>query len=156
TVADSSDVINCGANCSTNLDAGTQVTLTATPTMGYEFSSWGGDCSSSQSNTCALTMNQAHSVIANFTQLPPSPPPTAFDLTVSVNDTSLGKVVSKPRGIRCGRDCTETYAANTVVILRAKKAQNHRFLGWSGACSGRKKRCIITMDQAQSVSATFR
>jgi len=30
------------------------------------------------------------------------------------------------------------------------------FTGWSGACSGRDYTCVVTMDAARSVTATFK
>lgn len=47
------------------------VTLNASPTSGWRFQDWGGDCSGAQS-TCALTMDANHSVSASWVQLPPN------------------------------------------------------------------------------------
>ena len=49
----------------TSYDAGTQVTVTATPASGYNFSGWSGDCSGSDS--CVVTMDGDKSVTAKFT-----------------------------------------------------------------------------------------
>src|SRR5258705_298815 len=46
-----------------------------------------------------------------------------------------------------------TYGAGTVVTLTANPATNFQFTGWSGACTGSS--CILTMDAAKSVTATF-
>jgi len=66
-----------------------------------------------------------------------------------------GSVHSKPRGIRCGADCEETYASGTVVVLTATAKKGSRFAGWSGECTGHGGRCTVTMDAAASVTATF-
>jgi hypothetical protein len=56
--------ITCGPTCSAEFDAGTSVTLTATPNDGSTFSGWTGDCSGG--GTCSVTMNAAHDVRAVF------------------------------------------------------------------------------------------
>ncbi|WP_345156543.1 InlB B-repeat-containing protein [Pontibacter saemangeumensis] len=48
-------------------DPGTELTLTATPTTGYEFVGWGGDASGS-ANVVTLTMNADKAVTASFTE----------------------------------------------------------------------------------------
>ena len=50
--------------------------------------------------------------------------------------------------------CTANYPAGTVVTLLATAATGSRFGGWTGACTGTGD-CIVTLDQARSVSATF-
>lgn len=47
-------------------DSGTNVTLTATPASGYQFSGWSGDASGTQ-NPLSLTMNSNKSITATFT-----------------------------------------------------------------------------------------
>ena len=67
TVASSGGNIACGSTCSASFNAGTAVTLTATPATGYTFTAWGGACSGSGS--CAVTMTAAKSVSATFTAI---------------------------------------------------------------------------------------
>ena len=49
----------------TSYDAGSEVTVTATPASGYTFSGWSGDCSGNGS--CVVTMDGDKSVTAKFT-----------------------------------------------------------------------------------------
>lgn len=42
-----------------------------------------------------------------------------------------GTVTSSPAGISCGGDCTESYAAGTVVTLNAIPAPNSSVAGWA-------------------------
>jgi hypothetical protein len=77
-----------------------------------------------------------------------------FTLTVSLAGTGRGKVISSPAGIRCGRDCSEAYATGTVVRLTPKALRGSVFVGWNGACTG-SGACLVTMDAAKSVTATF-
>lgn len=90
---------------------------------------------------------------------PDAPPPApAYTLSVTVESIGVrdgGRVTSAPAGIRCGRDCTETYATGTVVTLTAQPRRKAAFVGWSGACSGVSPTCTVTMDQARAVRATF-
>ena len=57
--------IDCGSTCSAKFNAGTAVTLTATPPAGKTFASWGGACSGT-ALTCTVTVNSNLSVQANF------------------------------------------------------------------------------------------
>jgi uncharacterized repeat protein (TIGR02543 family) len=50
-------------------DAGTEVTLTATPAGGYQFSGWSGDLSGS-TNPATITMDGDKNVTATFTAIP--------------------------------------------------------------------------------------
>jgi hypothetical protein len=76
-------------------------------------------------------------------------------LTVTKDGPGSGSVVSSPAGIDCGVDCSEEYSDGTVVTLVATPADGSAFLGWAGAgCSGTGA-CILTMDAARSVTATF-
>ena len=50
-------------------DAGTSVTLTATPASGYSFSHWGGDASGTSASV-SITMNSDKDLIAYFTAVP--------------------------------------------------------------------------------------
>lgn len=140
--------INCGSSCNANFNAGTQVTLTATPAAGQLFQAWGGACSGSGS-TCTVTMSEARNVSAVFVPAPPA----SFVLTVAV--IGSGAVRSAPAGIDCGSDCTEPYAANTPVQLTATPAMGQILQSWSGACTGSQLTCTLTMNEARSVTATF-
>ncbi len=77
-----------------------------------------------------------------------------WTLTVSRTGTGDGAVNSTTAGISCGTDCSETYPEGAVVILLATPSLGSVFGGWSGACSGTGS-CVMTMDQARSVTATF-
>ena len=62
----STGVIDCSTGtCSSNVNTGTAVTLTASPSTGWKLASWSGDCSGS-GTTCALDMSAARSVVATF------------------------------------------------------------------------------------------
>jgi hypothetical protein len=78
--------------------------------------------------------------------------PLSLALSVGINGS--GTVTSSPPGISCGVTCSVDYAINTVVSLTQSAASGSTFAGWSGACGG-VGTCIVTMNQAQSVTANF-
>lgn len=89
---------------------------------------------------------------------PGTDPPASFQLSVTLDRTfgSGGWVISKPAGIFCGRDCTQTFPAGTPVTLTAWPRPNSVFTGWSGACTGTARTCTISMQDVRTVRATFR
>jgi hypothetical protein len=143
TVVSSPPGINCPSTCSAGFTGGSQVTLTPTPTSGWTFSSWGGACSGSAG--CIVTMNAAASVTATFVQQ---------NVALSVSVTGSGAVTSSPVGINCPSTCSANFAPATQVTLTATPANGWGFSGWGGACSGVGS-CVVTMNAAQSVTATF-
>ncbi|WP_240099081.1 InlB B-repeat-containing protein [Thermomonas flagellata] len=137
--------IDCGSTCSATFDAGTQVTLTASPASGQTFTGWSGDCSGS-ATACTVAMTQARSVGAAFA-------PARYALNVSLSGS--GKVTSSPAGIDCGSACSASFDAGTSVTLTATPASGQVFTGWSGDCSGSAPSCAVNMAQARSVGASF-
>jgi hypothetical protein len=142
TVASSPSGISCPSTCSHAFTGGSQVTLTASPAAGWAFSSWSGACSGS--GGCTVQMNAAASVTATFVQ----------NATLSVTVTGSGSVTSSPAAINCPSTCSANFTAGTQVTLTATPADGWGFSGWSGACSG-VGNCVVTMNAAQSVTATF-
>jgi hypothetical protein len=78
---------------------------------------------------------------------------TRFVLTVAKAGTGVGTVTGA--GITCGLDCTETISNGIQIALFVSAGANSVFTGWSGACSGSASPCVVTMSQAQLVTATF-
>src|SRR6266496_1102705 len=140
--------ISCGATCSASYNSGTVVTLTAAAAGGSAFTGWsGGGCSGTGS--CAVTMNAATTVTATFDL------PQTFTLTVNKSGSGSGTVASNPAGISCGATCSAPYNSGTVVTLTAAPAGGSTFAGWSGGgCSGTGS-CVVTMNAATTVAATF-
>src|SRR5439155_3059596 len=65
-VTSSPSGINCGSTCSHSYNAGTQVTLTASPDLAWGFFGWfGGGCSGIPSS-CTVTLNGNTIVSATF------------------------------------------------------------------------------------------
>ncbi|MGA9389130.1 MAG: chitobiase/beta-hexosaminidase C-terminal domain-containing protein, partial [Candidatus Sulfotelmatobacter sp.] len=138
--------ISCPSTCSATFGTGTVIKLTETPGAGYTFGGWsGGGCSGSAS-TCTVTMNAAQSVTATF--LP--------NETLMQTIVGIGSVSSSPSGISCPSACSATFTYNTPIRLTETPATGYTFGGWSGGgCSGSASTCVVSMNSAQSVTATF-
>jgi PKD repeat protein len=137
--------ISCGTSCQGSFDAGSSLTLTATPDADSVFIGWSGDCTGTSS--CQLTMSQAHSVTASFAT-------KTFTLTVTRQGSGSGQITSTPVGISCGTSCQAGFNTGTTVTLTATPAADSNFTGWSGDCSG-SSTCQLTLTQARSVAASF-
>jgi len=139
------------SGCTADVEAGSDVTLTATPGSGGSFTSWSG-CTSTSGATCTVTMSADRTVTANFSG--GSVGPATFPLSVSV--TGNGTVTGG--GINCGEGgtaCSANLAAGTNVTLTATPNGSETFTAWGGACSGSSRTCSLTMSAARNVTATF-
>jgi len=134
---------------------GQTVQLMASPTSGYTFASWGGDCAG-QTNPCSLTMTGPRSVTVNFTTL------ETFTLTLGMR--GLGYVGFDPPGIGCeggacsfctSGTCSWAYPKGSTVTLRAGDAFDRVFVRWEGACEGIDRLCVVSMTRDRQVSAIF-
>ena len=146
-------MINCGTNataCSTTVQEGTVITLTAVPDNGYSIIGWSG-CTSYPGDSCVLAVGgTAMWVSATFAPKP------IFTLKVTKN--KFGTVTSNPAWIFCKANvasCRTKLFSGTKITLTATPNAGRTFVGWSGACSG-KDVCSLTMDGAKGVSALFK
>jgi hypothetical protein len=139
-------ITHCIAFCEAWFAGGSQVTLTATPSVGFGFAGWSGACSGT--GKCVVTLNQAKSAAATFVFLP------RVKLTVLKAGVGSGTVSSSPFGINCGAKCVHAYRHGTTVTLTEKPSHGSVFKGWSGACSGTGN-CVVTMSASKKVKATF-
>ena len=138
--------INCPPDCSELYNYGDLVTLSATAGFGSTFTGWSGACTGT--GPCVVSMDAARTVTANFDLM-------SYNLNVVKPGNGTGTVTSSPAGISCGADCNESYSHGTIVTLTATASVGSAFSGWSGSgCSGTGS-CVVTMDAAKNVSATF-
>ena len=122
-------------------NSGTQVTITAIPASGYQFSGWSG-VDSSIGMTGYVTMNSNRSVTANFSQIA-----TQYQLTTNVSPSGSGTLNFSP-------PCC-TYNAGTPVTITASAASGYQFNGWTGVDSSNGSTGYATMNANRSVAAAM-
>ncbi len=136
-------LISCGNKCAATYEAGSQVTLTASPDKAA-FAGWTGACSGNNL-TCTVSVNGQTNVGASFVPA----------YTLSVSQSGKGTVVSAEPGINCGRTCSAKFAQGATVTLSATPETGFRFVNWTGACSGSAPTCSLTINRDSSVQAVF-
>ncbi|MFC1938005.1 InlB B-repeat-containing protein, partial [Chloroflexota bacterium] len=119
-------------------DAGTVVSLSATPNAGYAFSHWSGDASSTLPST-SVTMDSDKVVTANFVR--------QYTLTMQVSPAGGGTTTPSVG--------SHTYDAGTPVNLSATPNADYTFDHWSGDVSGTSPSTSLTMDNDKAVTAHF-
>jgi hypothetical protein len=139
--------IVCTADCDQTYAPNTVVTLTATPASDSTFTGWsGGGCTGT--GACQVKLSAATAVTATFTLQQRA-------LQVVLAGAGSGRVTSSPAGISCGAQCSKSFDAHTQVTLTAAAGTNSAFTGWSGGgCTGTGT-CVVTLDAAATVTATF-
>jgi len=148
TVASSPEGISCGAECAHSFAPDTLVTLTATATSDSTFDGWSGACAGTDACQVTMTAAAATSVTATFAL-------RRHVLAVTRAGAGTGAITSSPAGIACGTDCSAAYDAHTQVTLTPSPATDSVFSGWSGGGCAGTGTCVVTMDAAVSVTATF-
>jgi hypothetical protein len=161
----SNTTVTCQPTCTTNYSWLIFVTpdtpeMTAIAAAGSTFAGWTVNPASAIVSGCNLATSCEVNMGANG--LNPiavtatfNAAPNTFPLAVSKAGTGQGTVTSNPAGIDCGTTCLSVFNQNTVVTLAAAAAAGSTFAGWSGGgCTGTGT-CIVTMNAAQTVTATF-
>ena len=136
----------------------TTLAFTATPTAGSVFAGWSGLCSGTGACSTLGGFPPNTQLVARF-DLASTPTQT---LTVNAIGQGSGAVQSSPAGIACTitngvigvSGCSASFTQGQVVTLTAATSSPYRFVGWSGPCDGNAP-CVVTMSQAQTVTARF-
>jgi hypothetical protein len=85
----------------------------------------------------------------------PAAAQTQFTLAVTLAGGGTGSVRDTNLDIDCPTQCSAAYDQGSEVVLVASPGTGSTFAGWSGAgCSGTQS-CIVTMNAAETVTATF-
>ena len=138
--------IECTQSCASTWEAGATFTLTESPGTKTRFVSWSGSCSG-QATVCTVTMDAAKNATATFALQVP------LAVTIQGGGGS-GSVVSNPDRLNCPSACTADFDQGAQVTLEARPNPGSKLEAWGGACSGAGA-CTVTMNSAQSVTATF-
>ena len=137
TVEDSTRVIRCPGSCSTTVNAGTSVTLTAAGRKGV-FAGWSGACQG-VSPTCTINVNSAAPVTALFK--------STYELVLKSN--GVGTVSSNPSG--------SAFLQGSLVTVTAVPSAGATWKGWTGGgCSGLALSCTTTINADTTLTANFR
>ncbi len=149
--------IDCGDDCAQGYADNSVVTLTAVPAAnGSSFAGFTGGGCSGPATTCDVTVDAAKTVTATFTDANPALTVSKAGSGARKAGTGAGTVTSAPAGIDCGLDCSEEYATGTEVTLTAAPAAGSTFDGFTGGgCSGAGSTCVVTVDEAKTVTAIF-
>ncbi len=138
--------IACGSTCTATFDSGSKVVLIAKPAFNAIFVGWsGGGCP--VSGNCTLTMDADKTVTATFTPL--------RTLVVKKGGTGDGTVVSKPRGLLCGKRCSAQFREGTVITLVAHADASSLFVRWTERRCAHRLICRVRLDENLTVGAIF-
>jgi len=117
------------------------VNISATPNTGWYFVNWTGDVADPNSEDTTVTVDQAKTVTANFTN-------TAFSLTMAVNDPTGGST-SPAVGVAM-------FGQGRVVTVTAVAATGWQFDGWTGpVADAGSATTTVTMDADKTLTANF-
>ena len=123
-------------------NSGTQVTITATPEEGYEFTGW-SDSSYGDTNPLTLTVGANTSITAQFSRI-------KYLLGVDV----IGEGSVSQEVISASKTPTE-YNSGAVVRLESIPSDGWLFHTWSGASTDTSNIIDITVDGTKTVTASF-
>jgi len=134
---------------SASYSSGESVTLTAKPSVGYEFAKWAGDASGT-SPTITMTMDSDRNIIANFERI-------RYNLSTSISPTGSGSISPNSGIYDVGTQLTltATPASGYRFTLTATPASGYRFTSWWGDASGTSPTVAITMDSNRNIIANF-
>jgi hypothetical protein len=167
TVSSKPKAINCVATCTTqdaSVPTGETIVLKAKASMGMTLSGWSG-CKAetgvgTAEGTCTVSLSGASAVTASFSGTA-KVIANAQKLTLTKAGSGHGTV--KAAGLTCEVLCTSTvslYQGPTTkpgksVTLKAASAPGSKTVVWSGCEFEPEGNCVVTMESAKSVTATF-
>jgi uncharacterized repeat protein (TIGR02543 family) len=123
----------------------------ATPSTGYTFTGWTGDCTGTNPSLW-VALNGPRSCGAIFT--PTGGTPT-YQLTIA--PAPAGGMVTG-NGLTCGTGgatCQVVFGSATTAALTATPDTGYAFTSWGGSCSGTATSTNVLVDTLRTCSATF-
>jgi len=130
-------------------EVGQRIHLTAAPTNGAYFAGWQGACTG-KNRVCTFKLRPGQSSVRVVADFRPNP-----TLSVVMDSPGAGRVYSTNGAIDCSESCGAVLDHRQLIELKAEPAYGSRFLGWSGACSGKHPICRVRMGQSRNVRARF-
>jgi Divergent InlB B-repeat domain len=158
--------IACPGACSQQYPAGTQITLTETPSAGSTFAGWSGGGCPATNTTCTVTLGADTPVTATFSASStggggtPPVPAISVKLTATIYGDGIGSVHDN-YGHTCSKSTAATapcppvyYPYGTTVVLGGSASGSATFSGFlGGGCPSFATTCTITMNGDQTVNA---
>jgi uncharacterized repeat protein (TIGR02543 family) len=135
-----------------DLDSGTVVSVTVTPSSDHRFTGWSGAPSSVNLTSPSITfpMKDKYSLIANFGRM--------YNLTVVVSPSGGGTVRVTVNGSPITISPNEGAVpidSGTVVSATATKNDGYRFDRWSGASTSTNSTVTVTMNDHKTLTAHY-
>ncbi|MCX7716449.1 MAG: InlB B-repeat-containing protein, partial [Endomicrobia bacterium] len=121
---------------------GTNVTLTAIPDNGYQFSGWSGAITGTD-NPVIITMNSDKTITAIFSEEQTQ----TYTLTINVNPIGAGTVTKNPN--------QQSYKAGSQVSLTVTPNSGYQFSNWSGDATGTQNPMTVTLNSNLTITANF-
>ncbi|MBU3689164.1 MAG: hypothetical protein B7C54_06085 [Acidimicrobiales bacterium mtb01] len=143
--------------CSSNVNAGSNVTIGAIPSGKKYLAAWGGACAgTSTTSACTLTVTESVTVSATFADNRLSVTKTGSGTGVVQSFVKIGETLF-PGSLVCGATCSEDHFPGSTVVLGAVAGARSTFKAWGGACAGTPmtSTCSVTINQAKNVTAEF-
>ncbi|MBA4411444.1 MAG: hypothetical protein C0397_18745 [Odoribacter sp.] len=119
-------------------NAGTSVTVTATPNAGFNFVNWTESGTIASTNlSYTFSLNASKTLVANFKLK-----------TYTLNVTAVNGTVLKVPG-------KTVYNSGEIVALTATPATGYTFTGWTGDATGSLNPLSVTMNANKAITANF-
>ncbi len=118
-------------------DPNTVISITAIPSAGWQFDSWSGDISGTQTSI-SVTLSSNQDITAKFSKI-------TYPLTL----TCIGNGTINPEA------GVHSYDPGTVVNITATPTEGWKFDGWSGDASGTQTTIITTLSTSKTIIAIF-
>ena len=122
-----------------NVNAGSNVSITATPNSGYLFSSWSNG---STDNPISITVNSDQTLTANFTK-------RSYPLSINI----IGEGTVTEEVINTGK--TTDYEHGTTVRLTAVPNEGWGVTKWKGAIESKNATIDIVVNEDKEVTIEF-
>ena len=135
----SEELISSGRTSEYN--SGSLVRLTATPAIGYSFTGWTGDLTSTD-NPLEVDINSAKSITAVF---------DLISVSLQVEIEGEGEVLEQV--VISGRSTDYNYG--DTVELTPQPSEGFDFISWSGDHTGEENPLQLTLTESKTVQANF-